>query len=174
MQSLPDPRAVISSLPSSWSGSHAGVAKLLDRAAAAARHHTGGSGFNADGSAVEADLADLLVQSVRRALVNPELSLVGEGEAFGLRPGSFADWSYEEYAVLERYREPEVPVPHRPHLDAGAVMHQHAMNLGTLQPELYQATLKMSEVAGSAAVDSGLAAPFVELIRIRVSQLNGC
>ncbi|MGO4363433.1 carboxymuconolactone decarboxylase family protein [Terrabacter sp. RAF57] len=53
-------------------------------------------------------------------------------------------------------------------------MHQHAMNLGTLQPRLYQATLTMSELAGSAAVESGLAPQFVELLRIRVSQLNGC
>ncbi|MGO4363432.1 hypothetical protein [Terrabacter sp. RAF57] len=104
MQPLPDPTAVLSSLPSTWDGDHAGVARLLDRSATAARNHTRGSGFTADGALVEADIADVLVQSVRRALVNPELSLVGAGEAFDLRPGSFADWSYTEYAVLERYR----------------------------------------------------------------------
>lgn len=53
-------------------------------------------------------------------------------------------------------------------------MHQGATNIGKLQPQLYQTTISMSEQAGAAAVDSGLAPAFVELLRIRVSQLNGC
>lgn len=53
-------------------------------------------------------------------------------------------------------------------------MHQSATNIGKLQPQLYQTTISMSEQAGAAAVDSGLAPAFVELLRIRVSQLNGC
>jgi hypothetical protein len=32
------------------------------------------------------------------------VSLVGDGEAFLHQPGSFEDWSFAEYAVLERYR----------------------------------------------------------------------
>jgi AhpD family alkylhydroperoxidase len=53
-------------------------------------------------------------------------------------------------------------------------MHQSATNLGKQHPQLYQATLAMSEQAGEAAIASGLAPGFVELVRIRVSQLNGC
>jgi AhpD family alkylhydroperoxidase len=53
-------------------------------------------------------------------------------------------------------------------------MHQNATNIGKLQPTLYQATIAMSEQAGAAAVDSGLTPAFVEVLRIRVSQLNGC
>ena len=53
-------------------------------------------------------------------------------------------------------------------------MHQSATNIGKLQPQLYQTTISMSEQAGAAAVDSGLAPAFVEMLRIRVSQLNGC
>ena len=53
-------------------------------------------------------------------------------------------------------------------------MHQSATNIGKLQPQLHQTTISMSEQAGAAAVDSGLAPAFVEMLRIRVSQLNGC
>lgn len=53
-------------------------------------------------------------------------------------------------------------------------MHQSATNIGKLQPQLYQATITMSDQAGTAAIDSGLAPGFVEVLRIRVSQLNGC
>jgi AhpD family alkylhydroperoxidase len=53
-------------------------------------------------------------------------------------------------------------------------MHQGATNIGKLQPQLYQATITMSEQAGAAALDSGLEPGFVEVLRIRVSQLNGC
>ncbi|MEO7783636.1 MAG: carboxymuconolactone decarboxylase family protein [Terracoccus sp.] len=53
-------------------------------------------------------------------------------------------------------------------------MHQGATNVGKLHPQLYQATIAMSEQAGAAAIDSGLAPAFVEMLRIRVSQLNGC
>lgn len=53
-------------------------------------------------------------------------------------------------------------------------MHQGATNIGKLQPQLYQTTIAMSDQAGAAAIDSGLAPGFVEVLRIRVSQLNGC
>lgn len=53
-------------------------------------------------------------------------------------------------------------------------MHQGATNIGKLQPQLYKATIAISDQAGTAAIDSGLAPGFVELLRIRVSQLNGC
>jgi AhpD family alkylhydroperoxidase len=53
-------------------------------------------------------------------------------------------------------------------------MRQGATNVGKLHPQLYQATIAMSEQAGAAAIESGLAPAFVEMLRIRVSQLNGC
>lgn len=54
------------------------------------------------------------------------------------------------------------------------LMNHDGTNIGKLQPQLYQATIAMSDQAGAAAIDSGLAPQFVELLRIRVSQLNGC
>lgn len=115
---MPRPSTIMSSLPVVLpvflAADQAGVARLLERAATAARHHTGGSGFAPDGTAVDGPIADLLVNSVRRALSNPECSLVGDEGAFSLRPGSFADWSYDEYAVLERYRTQPQPQP-QPH-----------------------------------------------------------
>lgn len=112
MQPLPDPSTIVSNLPTVLAADHVGVSRLLQRAAEAARHHTGGSGFAPDGTAVEGPIADLLVNSVRRALSNPECSLVGDEGAFSLRPGSFTDWSYDEYAVLEGYRTQPQPLPY--------------------------------------------------------------
>lgn len=57
------------------------------------------------GRSADPAIAELIISSVSPALLNPELSLVGDEAAFMLRPGSFADWSYAEYAVLEQYRE---------------------------------------------------------------------
>lgn len=95
---------VLSQMQEVWLGGEDGVADLLRRAAIAARHHTGGAGFSEDGRSADSEIAELIVASVKRALLNPELSLVGDEAAFTLRPGSFADWSYSEYAVLEQYR----------------------------------------------------------------------
>ncbi len=53
-------------------------------------------------------------------------------------------------------------------------MHQARTNIGTQQPQLYQATISMSQAADSAARDVGLSQQLLELVRIRVSQLNGC
>ena len=47
-------------------------------------------------------------------------------------------------------------------------------NLGEAQPGLYQAALRMSREADAAAGDAGLPRLTVELVKIRVSQLNGC
>ena len=110
MQPLPEPSTVLASLVPPVGADVARVALLIERAATAARRHTGGAGFTADGAAVEPDIADAIVASTRRALLNPELSLVGDGDAFRMRPGSFADWSFAEHAVLERYRAvPQTP-----------------------------------------------------------------
>jgi AhpD family alkylhydroperoxidase len=49
-----------------------------------------------------------------------------------------------------------------------------SFNLGTEQPALYKATAAMSKLAESAVLDSGLSRQLVELVRIRVSQVNGC
>ena len=53
-------------------------------------------------------------------------------------------------------------------------MHQVRTNIGTLQPQLYQATISMSQAADAAAHDVGISQQLLELVRIRVSQLNGC
>jgi AhpD family alkylhydroperoxidase len=47
-------------------------------------------------------------------------------------------------------------------------------NLSAEQPDLYEATAAMSKLAESAVLESGLSRQLVELVRIRVSQINGC
>lgn len=47
-------------------------------------------------------------------------------------------------------------------------------NIAQLEPDLYDAALSMSKRADAAAMDSGIPAGLVELVKIRVSQLNGC
>lgn len=104
MDPLPDSSAVRAALDPGAYSDPSRVERLLTRATTAAHRHTGGAGFTADGTWVEPEIAAVIVNSVCRALANPELSLVGDEDAFDLRPGSFADWSYAENAVLERYR----------------------------------------------------------------------
>jgi len=104
MRALPEATTILSQLNAGWAGGEAEITDLVHRAVVAARQHTGGAGFSDDGRSADPVIAELIVSSVRRALLNPELSLVGDEAAFTLRPGSFADWSYAEYAVLEQYR----------------------------------------------------------------------
>ena len=47
-------------------------------------------------------------------------------------------------------------------------------NIAQQEPDLYKAAISMSQEADAAALDSGLSAQLVELVKIRVSQLNGC
>jgi len=47
-------------------------------------------------------------------------------------------------------------------------------NIAQQEPDLYKAAISMSREADAAALDSGLSARLVELVKIRVSQLNGC
>lgn len=47
-------------------------------------------------------------------------------------------------------------------------------NLGKQEPELYKAALAMAQQADAAALDAGLSGQLLELVKIRVSQLNGC
>ena len=47
-------------------------------------------------------------------------------------------------------------------------------NIAQQEPDLYKAAISMSQQADAAALDSGLSAGLVELLKIRVSQLNGC
>lgn len=48
------------------------------------------------------------------------------------------------------------------------------VNLSKQQPGLYQAMIDMSEQADADAVASGLTPAIVELVKLRVSQINGC
>jgi len=47
-------------------------------------------------------------------------------------------------------------------------------NLSSAVPEAYQAMLTLNEQCDKAAADAGIEPLCVELVRIRVSQLNGC
>jgi len=47
-------------------------------------------------------------------------------------------------------------------------------NLSSAVPEAYQAMLTLNEQCDKAAADAGIEPLSVELVRIRVSQLNGC
>lgn len=109
MRALPDATMILSQLTGGWAGDEAEITDLVHRAVVAARHHTGGAGFSEDGRSADPTIAELIISSVSRALLNPELSLVGDAAAFTLRPGSFADWSYAEYSVLEQYRAGKPP-----------------------------------------------------------------
>jgi AhpD family alkylhydroperoxidase len=51
--------------------------------------------------------------------------------------------------------------------------HEHT-NISKQEPELYRATVELSRQAEAAALDSGIDARLLELVRIRVSQINGC
>lgn len=53
-------------------------------------------------------------------------------------------------------------------------MTQARTNIGTMQPQLYQATIALSQAADAGAREAGLSQELLELVRIRVSQLNGC
>ena len=53
-------------------------------------------------------------------------------------------------------------------------MSDNPLNLAKLNPDVYKATVAMSQQAEAAALDSGLPPQLVELVRIRVSQINGC
>lgn len=47
-------------------------------------------------------------------------------------------------------------------------------DIGQSEPGLYKAAVAMSREADTAAVELGLSTRLVELVKIRVSQLNGC
>lgn len=47
-------------------------------------------------------------------------------------------------------------------------------NIAQEEPGLYKAVLALAQDADAAALDSGLSPGFVELLKVRVSQLNGC
>jgi AhpD family alkylhydroperoxidase len=53
-------------------------------------------------------------------------------------------------------------------------MHDIQGNLGTYQPDSYKALAELDRRVTSAAADSGLGERLAELVKIRVSQLNGC
>lgn len=48
------------------------------------------------------------------------------------------------------------------------------VNLGKAAPELYQAVLKLEELASAATAQAGIAAGFSHLLRLRASQINEC
>jgi len=102
MQPLPEPervRAIVGEQPDT-----AAIVDLLRRAAQAARAMTCGAGFDVAGTAVEPDIAELLVRSVATSLLNPESALSGTGLPFSAHPGTFSDWSEADLTVLEGYR----------------------------------------------------------------------
>ena len=78
--------------------------RCVRRATALARAHTNGRGFSAGGDVVASDLADVIVRSAARALLNPAYPLRFAEEPFTGRPGSFTDWSQAEMDVLRELR----------------------------------------------------------------------
>jgi AhpD family alkylhydroperoxidase len=49
-----------------------------------------------------------------------------------------------------------------------------SVNIGKLYPDIYQLMMDLTTNATAAAKDSGLDAKLIELVKIRVSQINGC
>ncbi|MDO5698981.1 MAG: carboxymuconolactone decarboxylase family protein [Dermatophilus congolensis] len=49
-----------------------------------------------------------------------------------------------------------------------------AVDISKVHPEIYKAQLALDRAAGKAAADAGLDPLLIELVKIRVSQLNGC
>jgi len=47
-------------------------------------------------------------------------------------------------------------------------------NIGTRHPDLYQTVVSMAQLSEEAAASEGLSPKLIELIKIRVSQINGC
>lgn len=102
MQPLPGPelvRAIVGDRSDTST-----LADLLGHAAQAARTLTLGAGFSAAGTMVEPDIAEILVRSVARSLLNPELPLSCAAPPFTGRPGTFPDWTDADVAVLDGYR----------------------------------------------------------------------
>lgn len=48
------------------------------------------------------------------------------------------------------------------------------VNIGKIYPDAYKAMLELNTRAGEAATAAGLDAKLVELVKMRVSQINGC
>lgn len=80
------------------------VGALIDRTVLLVRHYTRGQGFSPQGSDIEPELARLVVDTVRRAVLNPEQPLACAGPLLDGTPGSFADWTLAEQGLLEVYR----------------------------------------------------------------------
>ena len=93
MQPFPEPSAVLTLVRSSGVGEETSIFPLLAQAAErdAAHTLTGGAGFGADGATVEPEIADILVRSVARSLLKPQLSLAAADGPFSARSGGFTD-----------------------------------------------------------------------------------
>ncbi len=48
------------------------------------------------------------------------------------------------------------------------------VNLGTAHPSAYKALIALSSTVDAAAAEAGLDARLVDLVKLRVSQINGC
>ena len=108
MQPLPGPDPVRALIGSSFLDARpdaAGIGELIGCAARAARAVTGGAGFDRAGTEVDPEIAEILVRSVARSLLNPELSLAESEPPFTGRPGSFPSWSDADFVVLQGYRD---------------------------------------------------------------------
>ena len=80
------------------------VAGMVEECLRGVRAYTRGSGFDSGGQGLADDLARLVVDSVVRALSNPELPLASSQPAFHATPGAFGEWTHDELRTLERYR----------------------------------------------------------------------
>lgn len=48
------------------------------------------------------------------------------------------------------------------------------VNIGKQHPDVYSHLAALSDAAGKAALDAGLDQKLIELVKLRVSQINGC
>lgn len=80
------------------------LTELLRRATSLVRAYTRGAGFDAEGDALEAELAAVIVASVARVVLNPERALAVSGPQLAGTPGTFGEWSLQELDVLASYR----------------------------------------------------------------------
>ena len=105
VSNVPDGSAVLQHLGEESAGvSLEAAERCVRRATALARAHTNGRGFSARGDVVASELAELIVRSAARALLNPAYPLRFSEEPFTGRPGSFTDWSQAEMDVLGEIR----------------------------------------------------------------------
>lgn len=103
MRPLPTVQEVLARLGTT-SAPPSDIEGMVEECLRGVRAYTRGSGFDSGGQGLADDLGTLVVDSVVRALSNPELPLVMSQAAFHATPGAFGEWAHDELRTLERFR----------------------------------------------------------------------